>query len=117
MGFKLTHDGAGVALLMLASGYHAAEAASRIALTTLALDSRTAGNDLHKTDAILCHAVEIIKIIGKLENSGLMRTGIAKNDARALWGVANPSVERKEWIMTVLSDEVAGKNRLAQRMW
>ncbi len=116
MNYRLTPYGAGFVALSLASGYRPVEVASRIVVITLAFDAREAGRDLDRLDSSFLHAGELIKMLGKLENTGQIRTEIAKHDARAIWGIANPSVERKEWIKTVLSDPAVGKDRLAVRI-
>jgi len=116
MNYRLTPYGAGFVALSLAGGYSPGEVASRIVVLTSALDAKEAEKDLDKLAMSVFHAGEIIKILGELESIGQIRTDIAKHDTGAIWGIANLSVERKEWIETVLSDPSVGKERLAIRI-
>jgi hypothetical protein len=113
MGYDLTPYGAGVALLELESGYNAVETASHLSLTTLALDVREAGTDIEKLMRFMPHAMALLEVLKEYKDKGMMNPTQWQNDANAIARVSTVDEHQEEWIEKVLSDPVAGKERLA----
>lgn len=113
MGYQLTAYGISVAILELKSGYSEAETASHIALTTLALDVRKAGNDVIKLFSYLPQAEKLLIILKGYKEQGLMCQKLWKNDSVAIWNVVKIDKQQNEWIEKILKDPIAGKERLA----
>ena len=113
MEYDLTPYGAGVALLELESGYNAVETASHISLTTLALDVREAGTDIEKLMRFVPHAMTLLEILKSYKEKGMMNPTQWQNDANAIARVSTVDEHQEEWIEKVLSDPIAGKERLA----
>ena len=113
MGYDLTPYGAGVALLELESGYNAVETASHLSLTTLALDVREAGSDVGKLTRFLPHAMALLEVLKSYKDKGMMNPTQWQNDANAIYRVSTVDERQEEWIEKVLSDPIAGKERVA----
>lgn len=113
LGYRISPYGIGVALLSLESGYSHAETASQIVLATLALDAKAASGDLLRSIAMAPHAKAIIEILSEYKRTGLMREEIFQNDARAVIGVVTVDQNQKQWIDSVLSDNIISQDRLA----
>jgi hypothetical protein len=111
MGYDLTDYGAAVALLEVESGYSVVETAAHIALTTMALDSKSA--DFERSILIHSHAMALIQVLKEYRDKKMMRDSMLQNDARAVFHVATIDGQQREWIDKVLSDPIAGKERLA----
>jgi hypothetical protein len=115
MGYELTLHGAGLALIEMKSGYNAVETASHIALTTLARDVREAGTNIIKLMSFLPHAMHLLAVLKDYKDQGMMHPTQWQNDANAIWRVVNVDERQQEWIEKILSDPIAGKERLAIR--
>ena len=113
LGYDLTPYGAGVALLSLESSYSHVETASHLALATLALDAKEAGDDITKLMALLPHARAMVDILTELKNAGLMREELFKNDARAMLKVVIVDRDQPAWIERVLCDPMIAKEHMA----
>ena len=113
MGYDLTPYGAAVALLQVQSGYSPVEAASHIALTTMALDIKGAERDFVKLMGFYNHAITLIKVLREYRDKKMMRDSIWQNDTQALYHIARFDLQSAEWIGKILSDPIAGKERLA----
>jgi hypothetical protein len=113
MGYDLTPYGAGVALLELESGYNAVETASHISLTTLALDVKDAGTNIEKLMRFMPHAMALLEVLKSYKDKGMMHPTQWQNDTNAIWRVSTVDEHQEEWIEKVLSDPIAGKERLA----
>ena len=116
MGYDLTPLGAGVAAAGMMSGYNSVETASHIALATLALDAKEAGEDIGKLMEIFTVAMtHHLAVLKEYKDKGMMNPDLWKNDANAVARVSTVDEHQEEWIEKVLSDEMAGKGRLAER--
>jgi hypothetical protein len=113
MGYDLTPYGAGVALLEIESGYSEAETASHIAHTTLALDVKEAGTDIEKLLGFLPHGMALLEVLKDYKDRGMMRESQWQNDSTAVFRVITVDEHQEEWIAKILSDPIAGKQRLA----
>lgn len=113
MGYDLTPYGAGVALLEIESGYNSVEVASHIALTTLALDIKEAGNNIITLIFYVPHARALLRVLKDYMNKGMMHPTQWQNDANVILRISTVDAHQEEWIETVLSDPVTGKARLA----
>ena len=113
MGYKLTSYGAGVALLGMNSGYNEVETASQIALTTMALDINNAGSDIVQLASFVPHAHALLEILRNYKDSGMMHPTQWKNDTNAIFRICTVDKYQKEWVEKILSDPIAGRNRLA----
>jgi len=113
MGYDLTPYGATVALLEVESGYNAVEAASHIALTTMALDVREAGDDIERLLGFVPHGRALLEVLTEYKDQEAMHPTQWQNDANALVRVITVDEHQEEWIKKILSDPVAGKERLA----
>lgn len=114
MGYDLLPYGAGVAQAELSSGYNAVETASHIALTTMALDIKESGDDIIALAAFIPHAKALLELLKKYKEKKLMNPTQWDNDARAIYHIATVDENQLEWIEKVLSDPIAGKERLAK---
>lgn len=113
MGYDPTPYGIGVALLSLQSGYNHVEVASHIAHVTLARDVREAGNDFVKLIGYRPHGVALLEVLKQYKDAGAMHPTQWQNDARAIMGIITVDREQEAWLAKVLSDPMAGKQRLA----
>lgn len=113
MGYDLTPYGAYVALCELVSGYSEVETASHIAHTTLALDVKQAGNDIDKLSRFVPHGMALLEVLKNYKDRGMMRESQWDNDATAVFRIINIDEHQEEWITKILSDPIAGKQRLA----
>lgn len=113
MGYDLTPYGAVVALLEFESGYNEVETASHIAHTTLALDVREAGTDILKLAAFMPHGMALLEVLKNYKDRGMMRESQWQNDSTAVFRIINVDQHQEEWIAKILSDPIAGKQRLA----
>jgi hypothetical protein len=113
MGYDLTGYGAAVALLGVQSGYSPVETASHIALTTMALDIKSARRDFERFIRINSHAMALQKVLKEYRDKKMMRDSLWQNDAKAVYHIATIDGQQDEWIDKILSDPIAGKDRLA----
>lgn len=113
MGYDLTPYGGGVALAQLASGYNVVEAASHLAHVTLARDVRDAGDNIEKLVAFVPHGMALIEVLTQYKDAGAMHPTQWQNDARAVMGIITVDEQQEKWLTQVLSDPVAGAQRVA----
>lgn len=113
MGYCLTSYGAGVALVEFMSGYSEVETASHIALTTMALDIKDAGFDMNILIEISIHAQALLKVLKEYKDKGMIHPTQWQNDSAAILGISYVDEKQEDWIEKVLSDPIAGKERLA----
>jgi len=114
MGYDILPYGIGVAIVELNSGYNSVETASHIAFTTMALDIKEANNNALTLMIILQHAYALLEILKEYKDNGMMNPTQWKIDADAIIGIARITKYQKEWVDKVLSDPIAGKERLAK---
>lgn len=112
-GYKLTDYGIAVSIFELMSEYTEAEIAMHIALITLALDMKEAGNDILKMMTIFFKSRRTLIILNEYQKEGLIRQELWENDSLAIYKVGSIDEMQKEWIDKVLSDPIVGKKRLA----
>ncbi len=115
MGYELEPYGVGLAFIEMESGYNAVETASHIALTTLARDVREAGTNIIKLMSFVPQAMHLLAVLKDYKDQDMMHPTQWQNDANAIWHVVNVNEHQEEWIEKVLSDPIAGKERLAIR--
>ncbi len=115
MGYDFTPYGASVALLEIQSGYNEVETASHVALTTLALDIKGAGTDIVKLASFIPHAHVLLEVLKKYKDQNMMNPTQWKNDANAVLRISSVDEHQEEWLGKILSDPIAGKERLATR--
>ena len=113
MGYELLPYGAVVALAEMESGYNSVEAASHIALTTMALDVKQAGDNIMALMAFIPHAKALLEILKEYKDKNMMNLTLWENDARAVYYIITVDENQIEWIEKILSDPIAGKERLA----
>jgi len=116
MGYDLTPFGAGVAVANLMSGYNHVETASYIALITMALDIRElreSGSDIVKLASYYTHAMALLEVLKDYKDNGTMREELWKNYSNALFHASYVDENQEKWVAMILSDPVAGKQRLA----
>lgn len=113
MGYDLLPYGFAVAQLELESGYNAVETASHIAHTTIALDVKEAGEDIMELMAFVPHGMALLEVLKKHKDKGQMNPTQWANDAQAVFQVIQVDENQIEWIDKILSDPIAGKERLA----
>lgn len=113
LGYDPTTYGMMVASVSLESSYGEVDTASLLALTTLALDISEAGSDLTKVLNYFSHGMAMIGVLAEFKDNGLMSEAQFQNDALAIKGVATINKEQPDWIAKILSDPIAGQERLA----
>jgi hypothetical protein len=113
MAYVPTPQGIDVIFMQLSSGYSEAEAASHIAVVTMARDLKETGSDLFALMNFVPHARLILEHLKAYKDGGLMREEIWRNDSTAIGKLSMVPTERDQWIARVLIDPVSGKNRLA----
>ena len=113
MGYDLLPYGAGVAQAELLSGYNAVETASHIAFTTLARDVEKVGDDILALASFIPHGKALLELLKEYKDKKLMNPTQWDNDARAIYHVITVNEHQLEWIDKILSDPIAGKERLA----
>jgi hypothetical protein len=113
LGYETTPYGVGVCLLSIESGYTPFEAASQIALGTLARDVRATGTNMLRLMAFLPHARAMIDIIHDYTDRGLLRNSLSENDINAMMRVVTVAPEQNAWIDRVLSDPIIAQERMA----
>ena len=113
LAYDLTPYGASVASRELQSGYSPAEVASHLALTTMALDIKNVGLSMEKLLWFVPHARALLDVLKSYRDQGLMREAMWKNDATAVHGISTVDNQQVPWIDKVLSDPIAGKERVA----
>jgi hypothetical protein len=113
MGYDPTPYGIGVALVSLQSGYNEVEVASHIAHVTLARDVRESGDDFVKLIGYRSHGMALLKVLKEYKDARAMHPTQWQNDAHAIMGIITVDSEQEAWLAKVLSDPVAGKQRLA----
>ena len=114
MGYDLLPYGAGVAQAELSSGYNAVETASHIAFTTMAWDVKEAGDDIMALVAFVPHGKALLELLKEYKDKKLMNPTQWDNDARAIYHIVTVDEHQLEWIEKILSDPIAGKERLAK---
>lgn len=114
MGYDLLPYGAGVAQAELSSGYNAVETASHIAFTTMARDVKEAGDDIMALAAFMPHGKALLELLKEYKDKKLMNPTQWENDARAIYHIVTVDEHQLEWIEKILSDPIAGKERLAK---
>jgi hypothetical protein len=115
MGYRLTPYGAAVALLGVESGYNEVETASHIALTTMARDIKEAGTNILKLISFVPHGQAILELLKEYNDRGMMHPTQWQNDSNAFFRIAMVDEHQEEWLDKILSDPIAGKERLANR--
>jgi hypothetical protein len=113
MGYDLTGYGVAVALLEVQSGYSPVETASHIALTTMALDIKSAQRDFDRSMGIYSHAMALLKVLKEYRDKKEMRATMWQNDSKAIYHIATIDGQQAQWIEKILNDPIAGKERLA----
>ncbi len=113
LGYTLTPHGVGVALLSLESGYNEFSTSTQMALVTLAMDIREAGDDITKLMAFVPHTMAMIDIMKEWKDKGVLPQEIFENDGRAMIKITTVSPDQKEWLDRVLSDPISAKERVA----
>lgn len=113
LGFDLLPYGAGVAIASHLSGYSPHESASLIASTTLALEIRNANNDIVVLMKVAVHATAVSRRLASFAQQGLIRKDVFENDMLAILGLITIDADQKKWVDRLLSEPVAGKERLA----
>jgi hypothetical protein len=113
MGYDPTPYGIGVALLSLQSGYNRVEIASHLAHVTLARDVREALGDFVKLISYHTHGMALLEVLKQYKDARAMHPTQWQNDARAIMGIITIDTEQEAWLSKVLSDPVAGKERVA----
>jgi len=116
LGYQLSDYGAIVAIFGLQSGYSEAEVVSNILVTTIARDVKLGWNDVEQMAILAVHGLAMLQALKLWKDSNLMRETIWSNDAAALYHITCPSPQQSEWVEQILSDPVAGKERLAKRL-
>jgi hypothetical protein len=89
------------------------QVASHLAYVTLALDVREARNDFLKLMGYVSHGMALIKVLKEYKNARAMHPTQWQNDAHAIIGIITVDGQQEAWLARVLSDPVAGKERLA----
>lgn len=112
MGYDLLPYGVAVAWLELRSGYNDVETASHIALTTMALDIKRAENAIIFL-AFWPHARALLEVLKKYKDNGQMHPTQWQNDSAAILHIVYVDKNQSQWIDDILSDPIAGKERLA----
>lgn len=113
MGYELASEGVPVVLANKVSGYTPVEAASFIALSTLASDAREADFHVLERGNLVVHGAALIEVLTQYKNNKLMRETWWKNDCVAILKITHPSPEQEEWICKILSDPMS-QGRLAK---
>ena len=113
MGYELLPYGISVAYAELVSGYSPAETSSHIALTTMALDVKET-NDGRILIFYVTRAYEILHILKELKDKNEIHPTQWQNDTNALWRVVSLDKDQLDWVDTILSDPISGKERLAK---
>ena len=113
MGYDLLPYGAVVALAELESGYNEVETASHIALTTLALDIRESENNVVSLMSFTPHGMALLEVLKDYKDHREMNPTQWQNDSSAVWHIINIDEHQKPWIDKILSDPIAGKQRMA----
>lgn len=113
LGYDLTPEGGTLATMSQMSGYNAVEAASYISLLTLARDVDEAGLNIEKLAAFMPRAMTMLKVLKFYKDKGMMREELWKNDSSAIWGVVALGEGQRQWVSTVLNDEIRNMGRLA----
>lgn len=113
LGYKMTFGGYRLVLMIQLSGYSAVEAASHIALLTLARDVDEAKADIDKLAKLAIRGSLMLRVLKHYKDHGMMRKKLCDNDAAAVLGVVTLGEVQRQWLGVVLSDEVRSYGRLA----
>ncbi|MFK5894349.1 MAG: hypothetical protein QM504_14095 [Pseudomonadota bacterium] len=113
MGYDIAPYGSGVALLEIESGYNDVETASHIALTTMALDITESEQGITKLMSFMPHAHALLKVLKDYKDKKMINPTQWQNDTNAIFRISTVDEYQKEWIQKILSDPIAGKERLA----
>lgn len=113
MGYNMTPYGTKVALLEVQNGYSPVEVASHLALTTMALDIKSGDQGIERLMRIHSHGAALLEVLKEYRDNKMMRDAMWQNDAKAVFHIATVDQHQLEWIDKVLSDPIAGKERLA----
>jgi hypothetical protein len=65
---------------------------------------------------IAAHGGALIPTLTRFKDHKLMREAIWRNDSRAILGAISVNAEQRGWIEKVLSDPIAGKERMANSL-
>lgn len=114
MGYDLLPYGFAVAQAEMVSGYNAVETASHIAFTTMALDVKEARDNILSLMAFLPHGQGLLEVLKEYKDKQMMNPTQWANDARAIQHIITVDEHQAEWIENILSDPIAGKERLAK---
>ena len=95
------------------SGYSPVEAASHIALITMALDIKSAGHDYERLMLFHSHAMALLELLKEYRDKKMIRDSLWQNDAKAVYHISTMDGHQDQWIEKFLSDPFAGKERLA----
>ncbi len=117
LGYKPTIYGIGVAAASEFSGYSPAEAASYLALITMAQDIKASCNSPIKMVAFLPHVEVILHCLKNWKNKGLMHPTQWQNDSNAFIKIVIASESQEKWLDMVLSDTVATKETVAKSIY
>lgn len=113
MGYVLNSYGEAVVLPFIKAGMDTAEAASRIALASMARDVQNAGGNCQLLEALEQHASEIIYKLHELKLRGLIQESIWRSDANAILRVSTPDTSQSEWVAYILGNRALDKYRMA----
>lgn len=79
----------------------------------MALDVKNTGDDALALTAFIPHAKALLEILKNYKDKKMMNPTQWENDARAVFHLATVDENQLEWISKILSDPIAGKERLA----
>jgi hypothetical protein len=113
LGFKLRPYGVGVVIATTVSGYSVHEAVSLVALVTLAREADEADHDPIRLMGLMMFGSLVTRELAAIAKKGLIRPEVWRHDLEALLGVCQVDAQQEKWIKKVLSDPIAGKERLA----
>jgi hypothetical protein len=113
MGYNLLPYGVVVALTNLSSGYNAIETASYIALTTMARDVKEIGDDVIDLAEIVPHGRAFLELLKDYKDKKLINQTQWSNDSTSIYHILMVDENQQKWIENILSDPIAGKERLA----
>ncbi len=79
----------------------------------MALDVKQAGDNIMALMAFIPHAKALLEILKEYKDKNMMNLTLWENDARAVYYIITVDENQIEWIEKILSDPIAGKERLA----
>lgn len=113
LGYELLPSGTAVATEQLQRGFSPAEAASRIAYTTLARDVKEAGDDILDLLAFVPHGEAMMAVLGTFKSRKLISAKECNYCANAIRHVIVIDEKHLEWMNGILSSPSLGAERLA----